>query len=217
MACHCISSHWDQHIFLLWSRWVQGKSSEYFWFLLVYPSPALKLQKAIPQQTWSNRKVSKWTCWKNLWRASARGRQGPNASKSKGSCSILILIIKSEVQISNWKNSSKPRDSTRTYGSNLSTALSPCCLKIGNYRCLKVLVADAAVFVNIHLLQSHINQVLTKISIKSCTTRKSSELQSCGWLSRRTRKLIESSNYILNTTCIQYYMDAENDKVGTDE
>ena len=89
------------------------------------------------------------------------------------------------------------------------------CLKIWNYRCLKVLVADAAVFVNIHLLQSHINQVLTKISIKSCTTRKSSGLQSCGWLSRRTMKLIESSNYVSNITCIQYYMDAENDKVGT--
>ena len=107
------------------------------------------------------------------------------------------------------------RDSTRTYRSNLSTALSPCCLKIGSYRCLKVLVADAAVFVNIHLLQSHINQVLTKISIKSCTTRKSSELQSCGWLFRRTRKFVESSNHVSNITCIQYYMDTENDKVRT--
>ena len=132
---------------------------------------------------------------------------------------VLDLDFDHQVRSSNikLKEFKYNRDSTRTYRSNLSTALSPCCLKIGSYRCLKVLVADAAVFVNIHLLQSHINQVLTKISIKSCTTRKSSELQSCGWLSRRTRKLIESSNYILNTTCIQYYMDAENDKVGTND
>ena len=107
------------------------------------------------------------------------------------------------------------RDSPRT--SNPRMTFSPCCLKIGNHRCLKVLVADAAVLVNIHLLQSHINQVLTKISIKSCTTRKSLGFQSCGWLSRRTRKLIESSNHVSNITCIQYYMDAENDKVGTND
>ena len=126
---------------------------------------------------------------------------------------VLDLDFEYQVRSSNIKL----KEFKYNRDSNLSTALSPCCLKIGSYRCLKVLVADAAVFVNIHLLQSHINQVLTKISIKSCTTRKSSELQSCGWLSRRTRKLIESSNYILNTTCIQYYMDAENDKVGTND
>ena len=129
---------------------------------------------------------------------------------------VLDLDFDHQVRSSNikLKEFNYNRDSTITYSSNLSTALSPCCLKIGNYRCLKVLVADAAVFVNIHLLQSHINQVLTKISIKSCTIRKSSGLQSCGWLFRRTRKLIESSNHVSNITCIQYYMDAEKKRMN---
>ena len=137
-------------------------------------------------------------------RAKARARSWFWSSSQKFKYQIKRIQVNQEIQ-------QEPMAQILAH----STALSPCCLKIGNYRCLKVLVADAAVFVNIHLLQSHINQVLTKISIKSCTTRKSSGLQSCGWLSRRTRKLIESSNYISNTTCIQFYMDAENDKVGT--
>ena len=80
---------------------------------------------------------------------------------------VLDLDFDHQVRSSNikLKELKYNRDSPRT--SNPRMTFSPCCLKIGNHRCLKVLVADAAVFVNIHLLQSHINQVLTKISIKS--------------------------------------------------
>lgn len=91
-----------------------------------------------------------WTCWKNLWRASARGRQGPKASSSRGSFSIFIEKLNVDPLL------------------NLKLAKE--CDEVITNRCLKVFVADPAIFINVHLLQCHVNQVLDNTLYKHSGT-----------------------------------------------
>ena len=54
-----------------------------------------KFSDETPKKIWP-------TCWKNLWRASARGRQGPKASSNRGSCSIFIGMSTCLDEIQMW-------------------------------------------------------------------------------------------------------------------